>query len=124
MALRTQPTSGEPVEASLAAGPEYSGPVRPLAVAVGAALLALVPAALLTGAADPLLLADPGPFVRWGVPVADLLGNLTGPATFGLLLLAAFLAPERTHTDRRATALRWAGGPPIAPRGPARAPDA
>ncbi len=110
MALRTRPTSGGPVEASVAAGPEYSGPVRPLAVAVGAALLALVPAALLTGAADPLLLADPGPFVRWGVPVADLLGNLTGPATFGLLLLAAFLAPERTHTDRRATALRWAGG--------------
>ncbi len=93
-----------------AGGPEHSGPVRPLAVAVGAALLALVPAALLTGAVDPLLLADPGPFVRWGVPVVDAVANLAGPATFGLLLLAAFLAPERTHTHRRATAVRWAGG--------------
>jgi cytochrome c oxidase assembly factor CtaG/putative copper export protein len=114
MVLRTRPTSGEPVRASptggVTSGPEFSGPVRPLAVAVGAALLALVPAALLTGATAPLLLADPGPFVRWGVPVADLLANLTGPATFGLILLAAFLAPERTHTHRRATAMRWAGG--------------
>jgi cytochrome c oxidase assembly factor CtaG/putative copper export protein len=111
MALPTRPRSGGRVETpATAAGPEYSGPVRPLAVAVGAALLALVPAAWLTGATDPLLLADPGPFVRWGVPVADLLAVLAGPATFGLLVLAAFLAPERTHTDRRGTALRWAGG--------------
>ena len=110
MALRTRPTGGGAVESSSVGGPEYSGPVRPLAVAVGAALLALVPAALLTGATDPLLLADPGPFVRWAVPVTDAVGNIAGPATFGLLLLAAFLAPERTHTDRRATAVRWAGG--------------
>ncbi len=113
MALRTRPSGGEPVEArpaGAAGGPEYSGPVRPLAVAVGAALLALVPAALLTGAVAPLLLADPGPFVRWGVPVVDAVANLAGPATFGLLLMAAFLAPERTHTHRRATAVRWAGG--------------
>ncbi len=114
MALPTRPTGGPAVQAAsgggLTSGPEYSGPVRPLAVAIGAALLALVPAALLTGATAPLLLADPGPFVRWGVPVADVLANLAGPATFGFLLLAAFLVPERTHTHRRATALRWAGG--------------
>ncbi len=118
MALRTRPANGDAVQASStgprATGRERSGPVGPLAVAVGAALLALLPAALLTGATAPLLLADPGPFVRWGVPVADLLANLAGPATFGLLALAAFLVPERTRTDRRATAVRWAGGTALA----------
>jgi len=115
MALPARPTRREPGQSSPAGaaggrGSTLSGPVRPLAVAVGAAVLALVPAAVFTGAVEPLLLSDPGPFVRWGVPVADVVANLAGVATFGFILLAAFLAPERTHTDRRVTAMRWAGG--------------
>ena len=87
-----------------------SSAARPLLVAIGAALVALVPAALVTGAADPLLLADPGPLVRWGVPVADAVATLTSVTVVGLLGLAAFVVPERTHTDRRLVAARTAGG--------------
>ncbi len=89
---------------------ERIAPGRPLVVAVGAALLALVPAALLTGAVAPLALADAGPFVRWMVPVVDAVANLTSVTTVGLLGLAAFIVPERARTDRRAVAVRLAAG--------------
>ena len=52
----------------------------------------------LTGALAPLELADPGPLVRWGVPLVSSVSTLASAATVGLLGLAAFLAPERTHT--------------------------
>ncbi|GGL36574.1 bifunctional copper resistance protein CopD/cytochrome c oxidase assembly protein [Phycicoccus endophyticus] len=90
--------------------PERSTPVRALVVAVGAALVALVPAALLTGAVAPLALADAGPFVRWMVPVSDVVADLSSAATVGLLGFAAFLVPERARTDRRARAVRFAAG--------------
>ncbi|WP_245616082.1 cytochrome c oxidase assembly protein [Phycicoccus jejuensis] len=83
--------------------------LRPLLLTLAAGLVALVPAALLTGAADPLALADPGPAVRWGVPVVATVGNIASSTTLGLLLLAVFLAPERARTDRRGTARRLAG---------------
>ncbi|WP_286175877.1 cytochrome c oxidase assembly protein [Arthrobacter sp. NEB 688] len=83
--------------------------LRPLLLTLAAALVALVPAAALTGAADPLALADPGPAVRWGVPVVATVGNIASSTTLGLLLLAVFLAPERARTDRRGTARRLAG---------------
>ena len=89
---------------------ERIAPGRPLVVAVGSALLALVPAALLTGAVAPLALADAGPFVRWMVPVVDAVANLTSVTTVGLLGLAAFIVPERARTDRRAVAVRLAAG--------------
>ena len=79
-----------------------------LALAVLAGLVAAGFAAVLTGAAAPLQLADPGPLVRWGLPVVSAVSTLASAATVGLLGLAAFLAPERTHTSRRVTATRYA----------------
>ena len=91
------------------AAPEPSSLARPLGLAVVAGLVAAVVAALLTGAVAPLALADPGPLVRWGVPLVSTLSTLAASATVGLLGLAAFLAPERTRTRRRVTATRYAG---------------
>ncbi|MBM6401628.1 cytochrome c oxidase assembly protein [Phycicoccus sonneratiae] len=88
--------------------PQRNPLVQPLSAVVGAALLALVPAALLTGAVAPLALADAGPFVRWMVPVTDAVAVLASVTTVGLLGLAAFLVPERASTDRRGEAVRLA----------------
>ena len=84
------------------------GVARALGLAVVAGLLGAVVAASLTGATAPLELADPGPLVRWGVPLVSAVSTLASAATVGLLGLAAFLAPERTHTHRRVTATRYA----------------
>ena len=65
-------------------------------------------AAALTGAAAALALADPGPLVRWGLPLVSTVSTLAASGTVGLLGLAAFLVPERTSTDRRVTATRYA----------------
>ena len=81
---------------------------RPLGIAVAAGLVAAALATALTGAAVALALADPGPLVRWGLPLVSTVSTLAASATVGLLGLAAFLVPERTHTDRRATAARHA----------------
>jgi putative copper resistance protein D len=82
--------------------------IRPLGLAVGVGLVAAVAAALLTGAVAPLDLADPGPVVRWGLPLVSTVATLASSATVGLLGLAAFLVPERTSTERRAAATRFA----------------
>ena len=60
------------------------------AILLGAALLALVAGLLFGGGADPLVLADPGPVVRWGLPVADVLVNLSAAVMVGSLVLALF----------------------------------
>ncbi len=87
---------------------EHPSLSRPLGLAVGAGLLAAVVAALMTGAVAPLDLADPGPVVRWGLPLVSTVATLAASATVGLLGLAAFLVPERTSTQRRSTAVRYA----------------
>ncbi len=87
---------------------EHPTLARPLGLAVGAGLLAALGAALLTGAVAPLDLADPGPVVRWGLPLVSTVATLAASATVGLLGLAAFLVPERTTTERRVTAARYA----------------
>ena len=84
------------------------GLARPLGLAVAAGLVAVVVAAVLTGAVAPLDLGDPGPLVRWGVPVVSTISTLAASATVGLLGLAAFLMPERARTNRRVTATRYA----------------
>ncbi|HYH74208.1 MAG TPA: cytochrome c oxidase assembly protein [Nocardioides sp.] len=84
------------------------GAARALGLAVVAGLVGAVVAASLTGATAPLELADPGALVRWGVPIASAVSTLASAATVGLLGLAAFLAPERTHTHRRVSATRYA----------------
>jgi len=45
------------------------GVARALGLAVLAGLVGAGVAAALTGATSPLALADPGPLVRWGVPL-------------------------------------------------------
>jgi len=87
-----------------------AGPYGALGLAVAAGLGAVVVAALITGAVAPLDLGDPGPLVRWGVPVVSTISTLAASATVGLLGLAAFLMPERSRTSRRVTATRYAAG--------------
>lgn len=102
---RTSPPVARPTS-----GPGSGATLQPLPVVIGAALLALVPAALVTGAVSPLALADPGPLVRWGVPVVDAVATLLAVTVVGLLGLAAFVVPERRNTDRRLRAARLAAG--------------
>lgn len=59
------------------------------AILVAAALAALVIGLGYGGGAAPLQL-DPGPFVRWGLPVTKLVVNLTGALMVGSLVLALF----------------------------------
>ena len=90
------------------ATPESPSLARPLGIAVAAGLVAAVVAAVVTGATSVLDLADPGPLVRWGLPLVSAVSTLAASATVGLLGLAAFLVPERTSTERRTTATRMA----------------
>jgi cytochrome c oxidase assembly factor CtaG/putative copper export protein len=81
-----------------------SGPAALLLVAVLSILLALA----YGGGAAAQLLADPGPVVRWGLPVAKLLVNLGAAGTIGALVLACFaLSPREAAYD---TSLDFAAG--------------
>lgn len=60
------------------------------AILVGAALVALFWALAYGGGAAPLSLADPGPLVRWGLPVAKLFVNLSAAGMAGVLVTALF----------------------------------
>lgn len=64
----------------------YGGP----AILVVAALAALIAGLAYGGGAAPLLLLDPGPIVRWGLPVATLAVNLSAATMLGALVLALF----------------------------------
>jgi cytochrome c oxidase assembly factor CtaG/putative copper export protein len=92
--------------AAPAARPE--GTWRSPLVLGGAAVAGVVTAALVTGATAPLLVSDPGPLVRWGLPFATVTAHVAGALTIGLLGLAAFLMPETTRTNRRVEATRLA----------------
>ncbi|SDL72873.1 bifunctional copper resistance protein CopD/cytochrome c oxidase assembly protein [Microbacterium azadirachtae] len=63
-----------------------AGPV----ILVGAAVLAVVAGLAFGGGAAPNLLLDPGPVVRWGLPVVKTLSNLGAAAMLGSLVLALF----------------------------------
>lgn len=78
------------------------------AVLLAGALVAVVVGAVVGGAAEALPLLDPGPLVRWGVLVARTVMDLASATTVGLLVLAAFLTPETTRTNRRIDATRLA----------------
>jgi len=60
------------------------------AILVAAALVALAAGLLYGGGAAPLLIADPGPVVRWGLPLATLVVNLSAAGMLGALVLALF----------------------------------
>ncbi len=63
-----------------------AGPV----ILVGAAVLAVLAGLAFGGGAAPNLLLDPGPVVRWGLPVVKALSNLGAAAMLGSLVLALF----------------------------------
>ena len=88
-----------------------SGVARALGLAVVAGLVGAFVAASLTGAGPHrLVLADPGPLVRWGVPLVSAVSTLALrlPPPSACWGWAAFLAPERTRTRRRVAATRAA----------------
>ncbi|PRY55687.1 putative copper resistance protein D [Knoellia remsis] len=91
-------TSGAPPHTSLG----------PLAVISVSGLAVALVAASLAGVLAPLVLEDPGPVVRWSLPLARVVSDLSSATTFGLLLVAAFLVPERRTTERRVRASRLA----------------
>ncbi len=64
----------------------YAGP----AILAGAALIALVAGLAFGGGAAPLVIGDPGPVVRWGLPVAELVVNLSAALLVGSLVVALF----------------------------------
>jgi len=59
-------------------------------ILVVAALAVMVWALAFGGGAAPLAIADPGPFVRWGLPTAKLLVNLSAAGMVGVLVTALF----------------------------------
>lgn len=61
-----------------------------IAILVVAAVIATAIALAYGGGAKAPLLADPGPFVLWGTPIAKLVMNLAGAAMLGALVLALF----------------------------------
>ncbi|KAF2420783.1 cytochrome c oxidase assembly protein [Microbacterium sp. B35-30] len=60
------------------------------ALLVVAALAVMVWALAFGGGTAPLAIADPGPFVRWGLPTAKLLVNLSAAGMLGVLVTALF----------------------------------
>ncbi|MFT4136092.1 cytochrome c oxidase assembly protein [Microbacterium sp.] len=60
------------------------------AILVVTALVVLVAGLAFGGGASPLLLGDPGPVVRWGLPVARLVVNLAAAGMVGALVVALF----------------------------------
>ncbi|WP_318244799.1 cytochrome c oxidase assembly protein [Microbacterium pullorum] len=60
------------------------------AILVVAAVVALLWALAAAGGAAPLRLGDPGPVVRWGLPVAKLTVNLAAAVMVGSLVLALY----------------------------------
>jgi putative copper resistance protein D len=81
----------------------------PAGVVLLAALVVALPAAALSGATEPVLLADAGPVVRWGQVLVGVVHDLAAAATVGMLVVGAFLSPEGRHTRRRELAARGAG---------------
>lgn len=61
-----------------------------IAILLVAGLVAVIVALVLGGGAAPLLLQDPGPFVRWAIPVVKLVMNIAAAAMLGSLVLALF----------------------------------
>ncbi|GAA4117507.1 cytochrome c oxidase assembly protein [Knoellia locipacati] len=83
-------------------------PMGPVAVVGVTGLVVALVAASLAGVLSPLVLDDPGPLVRWALPLMRVVSDLSSAVTFGLLVLAAFLVPERRTTERRVQASRLA----------------
>ena len=81
------------------------GPAGLIITAVIGMLIALV----IGGAAAPLALGDPGPVVRWGLPTVRLAYNLTASLTIGALVMAAWAASRDEPEYERAMQLAQGG---------------
>jgi putative copper export protein len=91
--------SGTPADVRVGTPAGGTGRPRPGAAAVVVvggmlALGVLVTAALAGGAAAPSVLADPGPFTRWGVLVGRSAYDLAAIGTLGVLLVSVVLLPR------------------------------
>ncbi|MFS0700294.1 copper resistance D family protein [Cellulomonas sp. 179-A 4D5 NHS] len=79
-------------------------PARRLAVTASiVAVVPLVAVAVLAGAGElaPAEVADPGPVIRWGLPVVRGLRDAAAAATIGLLVLSTLVLPrDDTDADR------------------------
>ncbi|QIK84598.1 cytochrome c oxidase assembly protein [Sanguibacter sp. HDW7] len=76
------------------------------AVLVGAvltAVAAVVLAGLTTGIFDPAVISDPGPLVRWSLPVIGVLRDVATSVTIGALVAVTFLLPSGTDRTRALT---------------------
>ncbi|MET0590725.1 MAG: cytochrome c oxidase assembly protein [Naasia sp.] len=84
------------------------------AVLMAVALLALIAALAIGGAASAPALDDPGPLVRFGLPVVKLIVNISVAVTLGALLLVLFALPADSPAVGKAldiaaaTAALWA----------------
>lgn len=97
------PTAAPP-RVSAPGGDPTASPNRPRALrALGPAILVVVALVVLLillaygGGAAPLRLDDPGPVVRWGLPIAQLVVNLTAAGMVGSLVLALFALKAGTR---------------------------
>ncbi|WP_226920828.1 cytochrome c oxidase assembly protein [Georgenia subflava] len=72
----------------------YAAGALPLGV------LGLVAGLLLTGAAAPPALFDPGPLVRWGLPLVTLLTHAAAATTVGAFALCALVLPAPDRSPR------------------------
>jgi cytochrome c oxidase assembly factor CtaG/putative copper export protein len=72
--------------------PQITSSVRVLgpAALIVVAFIALLIALQVAGGVAPLQFTDPGPVVRWGLPIAKLLVNLGAAGAIGALVFAAF----------------------------------
>lgn len=85
----------------------------PFAVLGLVSVVAVVAATTFGGGAAALELGDPGPFVRWSLPILRTVHDAAAALTVGSLVIGAFLVPETTRTARRETLARLAGGAAI-----------
>ncbi|MFB7249627.1 cytochrome c oxidase assembly protein [Microbacterium sp. NPDC056234] len=82
-----------------------AGPAILLTAGVVATVLALI----YGGAADAPRLLDPGPVVRWGLPLVKMLTNVTAAVMLGSLVLALFALRTGTKPFERALDAASAG---------------
>src|SRR5690606_21603661 len=68
------------------------------------ALAAVIAGLAYGGGAAPLVIGDPGPVARWGLPIAKLFVNLAAAGMVGCLVTALFtLRAGVTHDDGKPT---------------------
>lgn len=74
-----------------------------------AALVGMTIALRAGGGAEPLAFSDPGPLIRWSVPVTKLVVNLAAALMIGPLVLALWGMGEKTPAFERATSIAATG---------------